>query len=99
MTPGRVHFRGTSPGTAASKEEWTTAMPLVEFECSACSRRFEDLVRGGEKPACPSCGGTRLRRMLSTFGVGAPSASGSSGSPGACGSCGDPRGPGACGLD
>lgn len=74
-------------------------MPLLEFECSDCSRRFEDLVRGSEKPACPACGGKRLRRMLSTFGVGSAPAGRPSGSPGGCGSCGDPRGPGACTLD
>ncbi len=49
-------------------------MPLIEFECSACSRRFEDLVREGDTPECPSCGGRRLRRLLSSFGVGAASA-------------------------
>jgi len=50
-------------------------MPLLEFECAACSRRFEELVRGSETPACPGCGGTDLRRLLSSFGVGVPSAS------------------------
>ena len=75
-------------------------MPLVEFECSACSRRFEDLVRGEEKPACPSCGARKLRRLLSAFGVGTPSPGGTSSGPsGGCGSCGDPRGPGACARD
>ncbi len=71
-------------------------MPLREFECSDCSRRFEDLVRGGEKPACPACGGRRLRRLLSAFGVGSAPAGRPSGP---CGSCGDTRGPGACASD
>jgi putative FmdB family regulatory protein len=48
-------------------------MPLLEFECSACSRRFEDLVRGDDVPECPSCGGRKLRRLLSSFGVGVSS--------------------------
>lgn len=49
-------------------------MPLIEFECSACSRRFEELVRGSETPVCPDCGGRKLRRLFSSFGVGASSA-------------------------
>ena len=72
-------------------------MPLVEFECETCSHRFEDLVRRQESPPCPSCGGTRLRRLLPTFGVSVPPP-GSSGA-GSCGSCGDPRGPGSCSRD
>lgn len=75
-------------------------MPLLEFECPACSRRFEDLVRSGETPDCPGCGPARgkagrPRRLLSTFGVGSAPVRSS----GACGPCGDPRGPGACARD
>ena len=70
-------------------------MPLVEFECAACRHRFEDLVRGSEKSTCPDCGGRKLRRMLSTFGVGAPKAPAAGGGP--CGSCPEARG-GACGM-
>ena len=70
-------------------------MPLVEFECAACNRRFEDLVRGSEKSSCPDCGGKRLRRLLSTFGVGAEKAPSAGG--GTCGTCPESRG-GACGM-
>ena len=75
-------------------------MPLIEFECASCERRFEELLRGKERPACPSCGGRKLRRMLSAFAAPgrAPTAlpCGASREETSCGSCGDPRGPGAC---
>jgi putative FmdB family regulatory protein len=84
-------------------------MPLLDFECLACDARFEELVRGNaDRPECPSCGGRRLRRRLSAFGVRSREGlSGASLTPppdaggggGGCGSCGDPRGPGACASD
>ena len=42
-------------------------MPLFEYECHACGKQFEALVRADAKPACPSCGGTKLEKLLSTF--------------------------------
>lgn len=41
-------------------------VPIYEFECAACGRRFEELTRsdaGG--PACPACGSRRTERLLS----------------------------------
>lgn len=86
-------------------------MPLYEYACRRCDRRFEALLFGAEKPSCPSCGGVRLDRLLSTFAVGAASGGAAASGPGgmagadamtgpagACGSCGDPRGPGSCGI-
>ena len=77
-------------------------MPLYEYVCGKCSLKFEQLVMGGNRPACPSCGSHSLEKQLSVFAVGAggsTSSSGPAGMPGGCGSCGDPRGPGACALD
>jgi putative FmdB family regulatory protein len=82
-------------------------MPLFEYACRDCDRRFETLVFGGERPACPGCGSRSLEKLLSTFAVGAASGGTESagesfadaGDDGGCGTCGDPRGPGACGLD
>ena len=60
-------------------------MPIYEYQCPHCERRFEVLQRmgaGAEGLLCPSCGGRDVKRMLSTFAAG----SGSSGSAGAaCG--------------
>ena len=44
-------------------------MPLYDFDCKACGRRFEALVRTGSVPACPSCQSTDLERQISTFAV------------------------------
>jgi len=41
-------------------------MPIYEFECEECGNRFEELVPGeAAEVACPSCGSTRARRLLS----------------------------------
>lgn len=74
-------------------------MPLFEYECRDCGRRFEFLTRAGQTPSCPSCESVDLQKQLSVFAV-----SGGSGEKsfdfaapgGACGHCGDPRGPGSC---
>jgi putative FmdB family regulatory protein len=44
-------------------------MPLFDFRCRACAHEFEALVRKGSEPACPSCAGTDLERLLSSFAV------------------------------
>jgi putative FmdB family regulatory protein len=47
-------------------------MPIYEFVCRKCGRRFESLVRlGGEKEvACPECGAADVQKLLSSFGIG-----------------------------
>ncbi len=41
-------------------------MPIYEFECEECGNRFEELVPGeAAEVACPSCGSTRVRRLMS----------------------------------
>jgi putative FmdB family regulatory protein len=75
-------------------------MPLFEYQCQRCSHQFEVLVRNGDSPACPSCQGAELKKLLSVFAV---NAEGSSPEPqfagGGCGTCGDPRGPGSCAMN
>lgn len=44
-------------------------MPLYDYECRTCGHEFELLVRTGDTPACASCGGTDLERLLSGFAV------------------------------
>jgi len=44
-------------------------MPLFEYRCQTCSSEFELLVRGGDVPACPSCGSASLEKLLSLFAV------------------------------
>jgi putative FmdB family regulatory protein len=80
-------------------------MPLYEYTCLGCSKRFEALVLGPARPACPACGGHDLEKLISTFavGTGGGRAASASGTPretgGSCGSCGDPRGPGSCAIN
>lgn len=71
-------------------------MPIYEYACQHCGARFEKLVRGEERPACPHCQGTELEKQLSAFAVGA-SQSRDSEPAGLCGSCG--LTPGSCGLN
>ena len=40
-------------------------MPIYEYACRNCGHQFECLVRGDEKPLCPSCGRSRLTKQLS----------------------------------
>jgi len=42
-------------------------MPIYEYECRGCGHRFEELVLGTSKPACPACRGADLERLLSPF--------------------------------
>lgn len=40
-------------------------MPVYEFHCPGCGRRFETLIRSGQEPECPDCGARNLERLLS----------------------------------
>ena len=42
-------------------------MPLYDFECQDCGRRFVDLVfeDDEENPVCPKCGSTNTLRLIS----------------------------------
>jgi putative FmdB family regulatory protein len=44
-------------------------MPIYEYECKACGHEFEQLVRTGDVPSCPSCKGQELTRLLSLSSV------------------------------
>ncbi len=51
------------------EEDYRIAMPIYEYECRGCGRQFELLVRTGDTPACPSCSGQDLQRLLSHTSV------------------------------
>ena len=40
-------------------------IPIYEYSCQACERRFEALVRAKEKVVCPDCGSADIERELS----------------------------------
>ncbi len=69
-------------------------MPIFSYECTDCSTAFQTLVRSGDVPVCPSCGGAHLDQQLSLVADPAKGAEGAgqsmtcSGEPGpGCGMC------------
>jgi len=47
-------------------------MPLFEYRCPNCQRRFEKLVRLAdrtEEAICPHCGYERAERLISAFAI------------------------------
>ena len=48
-------------------------MPIYEYRCENCGTEFEHLLRGDDKPECPSCGGERLKRQFSAHATHASS--------------------------
>ena len=74
-------------------------MPIYEYECNACGKEFELLVRNSSPaPECPGCKGTQLRKKLSAFAAITGSASAQAELPASCQGCGHPDGPGSCGF-
>jgi putative FmdB family regulatory protein len=71
-------------------------MPLFEYSCAECGRRFELLMREGVMPVCPSCRSERVEKQFSAFAVGASAAQASPMPAGrGCGGC---QNPAACGF-
>jgi putative FmdB family regulatory protein len=44
-------------------------MPLFEYLCRDCEKPFEAFVTAERKPACPSCRGENLSKLLSRLGM------------------------------
>ncbi|HLY93035.1 MAG TPA: zinc ribbon domain-containing protein [Candidatus Angelobacter sp.] len=74
-------------------------MPIFEYICQHCQHRFEAIVLGNQKAACPKCESKRLSQQLSSFAVASNEKSHATDSVSPCGACGDPRGPGACSIN
>jgi putative FmdB family regulatory protein len=70
-------------------------MPLYEYVCASCQRKFEQYVRAwGEEVACPVCAGRDVEKQLSTFAFAGTDGLRAGGGGGGCG-CG--RGGCGCG--
>lgn len=54
-------------------------MPIFEYVCNACQKEFEEIVLGGEQPACPACGSKDTTKLMSrgVFRTGGPIVAGS----------------------
>jgi len=44
-------------------------MPIFEYRCSDCDKRFEAFVTAARVPECPACGGASLEKQLSSPGM------------------------------
>jgi putative FmdB family regulatory protein len=56
-------------------------MPIYEYRCLECGEKFDKLVRSMNSQVeieCPKCGGQKVKKLLSAFGV---QISGSTGEP------------------
>ncbi len=77
-------------------------MPIFEYICKDCGKKFEAIVFGSNKAECPSCHSSKLEQQLSVFAVAggeAKSSPSSDAAPTPCGSCGHPGGPGSCAFE
>ncbi len=68
------------------------SMPIYEFHCQSCARNSEVLIRNrSQKPRCPECASTKMKKRLSVFAAGKTGAEtpapACSGNPRACGRC------------
>ena len=70
-------------------------MPIYEYSCKECGKKFEFLHRSDAKAVCPKCGSAKLQKEFSVFSAQAKSAQSSMCESGECGSepgsCGGPE--------
>jgi len=52
-------------------------MPIFEYRCGSCGRKFEAILFGAQTPECPKCHNEKLEQQLSVFAVSKPSNSAS----------------------
>jgi putative FmdB family regulatory protein len=67
-------------------------MPIFEYHCSDCDKRFEALVlsRKGEPNSCTECGGTSVEKVFSTFSAQTSNGEAPAAAEGLCNTCGVP---------
>lgn len=64
-------------------------MPIYEYVCEGCNKKFEKLVKSmssTEAAVCPKCGSKKTARQFSAFAVGSGESKGSDHGAG-CGCC------------
>jgi len=63
-------------------------MPIYEYHCKQCGKKFEKLVKLSTKTAeieCPKCGARRAEKAISQFGTAGNTSSGGQSLGAACG--------------
>ncbi|MEW6051940.1 MAG: zinc ribbon domain-containing protein [Candidatus Zixiibacteriota bacterium] len=64
-------------------------MPMYEYACNECGRKFEELVRHeDETVSCPVCQSSDARKLLSMFASSISSGSGTAAPSCGSGDCG-----------
>ena len=44
-------------------------MPIFEYQCQSCGKRFESIVIGGDEPkSCELCGARKIKKLMSACG-------------------------------
>lgn len=74
-------------------------MPIFEYKCNDCSRKFDVLHKSStnlEEVVCPDCQSKNSKKLLSSFSASVGSSSSYSGSSCTDGSCGVPSYGGGC---
>jgi putative FmdB family regulatory protein len=62
-------------------------MPIFEYLCKGCGKRFEVIVLGSKAAECPQCSGSDLEQQLSKFAAHSHSSTSGGAMP-----CGAPTG-------
>jgi len=73
-------------------------MPIFEYRCKQCGKKFEAIVLGNKSAECPQCHGGELEQQLSTFSVHSGGAT-SNAAKAPCGLPGGSCGSGMCGMN
>lgn len=63
-------------------------MPIYEYKCSKCGRRFEKLIMGShqaEGVRCDACGSDEVHRLISPFSASSTRPGSSAGEGSSCG--------------
>jgi putative FmdB family regulatory protein len=63
-------------------------MPVYEYACDQCGKRFELFVRSvssSSSPVCPHCGSADVHKAISLFGVGVGASAGRAPAAASCG--------------
>lgn len=71
-------------------------MPIFEYICKDCRKRFETILYGENQAQCPLCKSTNLDQQISKFAVGASSRSEAAASPCGSGGCCEMAAGGGC---
>ncbi|MFZ0427600.1 MAG: zinc ribbon domain-containing protein [Acidobacteriota bacterium] len=60
-------------------------MPIFEYRCQDCAAEFEKIVFSQENSIeCPSCGGQRIEKLLSSFAAHSKGSGQAAAEPGPC---------------